>query len=79
MNLLTFDALLGGLVFLFSPLLEFRLKTSQELRGLTMSRSEDTVSWKARGKLNKQVDRDKADQVTYYTQYTNNSVSVVDY
>lgn len=64
MNLLTFDALLGALIFLFSPLLEFRLKIIQELRGLTMSRSEDTVSWKARGKLNTQDNADK-DQVKW--------------
>lgn len=42
--LLTLDALFGGLVFLFSPLLELCLKTSQELRGLTMATSEETVS-----------------------------------
>lgn len=43
---LTLEVLLEPLVLRFSPLLEFLLKMSQELRGDTWDRSEDGASYR---------------------------------
>lgn len=42
---LTLEVLRDPLVLRLSPLLEFLLKMSQELRGVTLDRSEDGGSW----------------------------------
>lgn len=42
---LTLEVLRDPLVLRLSPLLEFLLKISQELRGVTLDRSEDSGSW----------------------------------
>lgn len=49
-NKLTLEVLLGPLVLRFSPLLEFFLKSSQELSGESLDTSEDDVSWKTQGR-----------------------------